>query len=57
MFGHDASAECHGTKGRFAINTNPRSDRLTIMDQYGVRNECTPTYFERFREAFVVEAR
>jgi len=34
-FFHEASCDVQGTKSRFSINTNPRIDRLTIMDEQG----------------------
>ena len=34
----------------------PRLDRVEISDAHGVRNECTPTFYERFAEAFQLEA-
>ncbi|KAN0060072.1 hypothetical protein ACQY0O_008045 [Thecaphora frezii] len=56
MHGHECVCEVYGTEGRLMINGNPRLDRLEILDQHGVRSESTPTYFERFQQAFVVEA-
>ena len=31
-------------------------DALEISDALGVRNECTPTFYERFSDAFLNEA-
>jgi len=28
---------------------------VEISDAYGVRNECTPTFYERFEESFLRE--
>ena len=53
--GHETSTEVFGTAGRLAIGTNPRLDRVDISDAHGVRNECTPTFYERFEEAFLRE--
>jgi myo-inositol 2-dehydrogenase/D-chiro-inositol 1-dehydrogenase len=53
--GHETSTEVFGTKGRLAIGANPRLDRVDIADAHGLRNECTPTFYERFEEAFVRE--
>jgi myo-inositol 2-dehydrogenase/D-chiro-inositol 1-dehydrogenase len=50
--GHETSTEVFGTGGRLAIGTNPRLNRVDISDVHGVRNECTPTFYERFEEAF-----
>ena len=30
---------------------------MEIYDATGIRNECTPTFFDRFEEAFLHEAR
>jgi myo-inositol 2-dehydrogenase/D-chiro-inositol 1-dehydrogenase len=53
--GHETSTEVFGTNGRLAIGANPRLNRVDISDAHGVRNECTPTFYERFEEAFVRE--
>ena len=53
--GHETSTEVFGTTGRLAIGANPRLNRVDISDAYGVRNECTPTFYERFEEAFLRE--
>lgn len=53
--GHETSTEIFGTKGRLAIGENPRLNRVEISDVHGVRNECTPTFYERFEEAFLRE--
>jgi len=51
--GHETSTEVFGTQGRLAIGQNPRLNRVDISDAYGVRNECTPTFYERFEGAFL----
>ena len=43
------------TAGRLTIGQNPRLNRVDISDQHGLRNECTPTFYERFEEAFLRE--
>jgi myo-inositol 2-dehydrogenase/D-chiro-inositol 1-dehydrogenase len=53
--GHETSTEIFGTKGRLAVGQNPRLNRVDISDAHGVRNECTPTFYERFQEAFLIE--
>src|SRR5438477_10550222 len=53
--GHESSTEIFGTKGRLAIGENPRLNRVEISDAHGVRNECTPTFYERFEDAFLRE--
>lgn len=53
--GHETLAEILGTEGRLTVGANPRLTRVEIADRHGVRNECTPTFYERFEEAFVAE--
>ena len=54
--GHETSTEVFGTMGRLSIGANPRLNRVDIADAHGVRNECTPTFWERFEDAFRIEA-
>jgi myo-inositol 2-dehydrogenase/D-chiro-inositol 1-dehydrogenase len=54
--GHETATEVVGTAGRLAVGFNPRANRVEIADAYGVRSESTPTFYERFEEAFVLEA-
>ena len=54
--GHDTSTEVMGTAGSLAIGRNPRADRVEIADASGVRNACTPSFYERFEDAFHHEA-
>jgi len=54
--GNDTSSEVIGTAGALAIGRIPRANRVEIYDARGVRSECTPTFFDRFQEAFLVEA-
>ena len=53
--GHETLAEIIGTQGRLTVGANPRMTRVDIADAHGIRNECTPTFYERFEEAFVTE--
>ena len=53
--GHETLAEITGTTGRLTVGAGARLNRVDIADAHGVRNECTPTFYERFEEAFVVE--
>ena len=53
--GFEAATEIVGAKGRLTVGSNPRADLLDIADAHGVRNECTPTFYERFEEAFLRE--
>jgi ABC-type Fe3+/spermidine/putrescine transport system ATPase subunit len=54
--GHETLSEIIGTHGRLTVGQNPRIDRVEISDAHGVRNQCTPTFYERFAEAFQLEA-
>lgn len=54
--GHETLTEIVGTAGRLIVGHNPRLNRVEISDAGGVRNECTPTFYERFAEAFLNEA-
>ena len=54
--GFEASTEIVGTAGRLTVCSNPRLDLVDIADAHGVRNECTPTFYERFEDAFLREA-
>jgi myo-inositol 2-dehydrogenase/D-chiro-inositol 1-dehydrogenase len=53
--GHESMTEIVGTAGRLTVGANPRLNRVEIADAHGVRNECTPTFYERFEEAFLRE--
>ena len=55
--GHDTQTEVIGTAGALTVGHNPRANRVEIADAHGIRNECTPTFFERFEDAFLHEAR
>ncbi len=54
--GHETLTEIVGTAGRLTVGQNPRMNRVDIADAHGVRNECTPTFWERFEDAFANEA-
>lgn len=54
--GNATHSEVIGTSGALTIGQNPRANRVEIYDERGVRNECTPTFFDRFEEAFLCEA-
>lgn len=55
--GNDTHSEVIGTAGALAIGRNPRANRVEIYDASGIRNECTPSFFDRFEDAFLHEAR
>lgn len=54
--GNDTHSEVIGTAGALAIGRNPRANRVEIYDAAGIRNTCTPTFFDRFEDAFLIEA-
>jgi myo-inositol 2-dehydrogenase/D-chiro-inositol 1-dehydrogenase len=54
--GHETLTEVFGTAGRVSVGVNPRLNRVEISDSHGVRNECTPDFYARFSDAFLVEA-
>jgi myo-inositol 2-dehydrogenase / D-chiro-inositol 1-dehydrogenase len=54
--GHDTQTEVIGTAGALSVGRNPRLNRVEIADEHGMRNACTPTFFERFEDAFLREA-
>jgi myo-inositol 2-dehydrogenase/D-chiro-inositol 1-dehydrogenase len=54
--GNDTGSEVIGTAGALYVGRNPRANRVEIADASGIRNECTPTFFDRFEEAFLCEA-
>ncbi|HVE48930.1 MAG TPA: Gfo/Idh/MocA family oxidoreductase [Casimicrobiaceae bacterium] len=53
--GHETSAEITGTTGRLTVGAGARLNRVEIADGTGIRHECTPTYYERFEQAFLLE--
>jgi myo-inositol 2-dehydrogenase/D-chiro-inositol 1-dehydrogenase len=53
--GFECATEVIGTKGRLLIGGDARCDHVVISDAHGVRHECTPTFYERFEDAFLRE--
>ncbi|KAH7134269.1 NAD-binding Rossmann fold oxidoreductase family protein [Dactylonectria macrodidyma] len=54
--GYDNTSEVIGTTGKLAINLTPRRNRVEIGDSSGLRIESTPSWYDRYVSAFVVEA-
>ena len=52
--GYDVWLEVVGTKGSITVNTGINSF-VTVKDEYGMRNECCPWYWERFGDAYESE--
>ena len=55
--GFEAQTEIIGTGGRLTVSAVPRVDDIVIADAHGVRSESPPTFYERFADAFLREAR
>jgi myo-inositol 2-dehydrogenase/D-chiro-inositol 1-dehydrogenase len=53
--GFECMTEVIGTKGRILVGGDARRDHVVISDVHGVRHECTPTFYERFEDAFLRE--
>jgi myo-inositol 2-dehydrogenase/D-chiro-inositol 1-dehydrogenase len=53
--GFECLTEVIGTEGRITIGGEGRFDHVTLADRHGVRHECTPTFYERFVDAFLRE--
>lgn len=53
--GHETLTEIVGTKGRLTVGREGRLNQLQIADVHGIRTETTPTFYERFADAFLRE--
>ena len=53
--GHATYAEIKGTKADLSIGRIPAIDRLQLTDEHGVRYDCVETFFDRFKEGFLLE--
>lgn len=54
--GHETLTEIVGTAGRLTVGRDGRLNQVEIADALGVRTETTPTFYERFADAFLREA-
>ncbi len=54
--GHETATEIVGTAGRLTVGRDGRISQVVIADAHGVRTETTPTFYERFADAFLREA-
>ena len=54
--GHETTTEILGTKGRLVVGRDARLNQVEIADGHGIRTESTPTFYERFADAFLREA-
>jgi myo-inositol 2-dehydrogenase / D-chiro-inositol 1-dehydrogenase len=53
--GFECITEVIGSKGRITVGGDARRDHVVVSDVHGVRHECTPTFYERFEDAFLRE--
>ena len=54
--GHETVTEIIGTQGRLVVGRDGRRTAVEIADAHGIRTETTPTFYERFADAFLNEA-
>ncbi|KAJ4364195.1 hypothetical protein N0V83_009651 [Neocucurbitaria cava] len=54
--GHDVCTEITGTDGKIMVNVVPRQDNIVVADKQGMRHEVQPEYWQRFEDAFALEA-
>ncbi|MEM9723639.1 MAG: Gfo/Idh/MocA family oxidoreductase [Bacteroidota bacterium] len=52
--GHDTYTEIVGTEGILRIGRPSASTRVQIMDRHGARYECVSTFYDRFKDAFLL---
>ena len=53
--GHETATEVVGTDGRLVIGRDGRLNQVEIADAHGIRTLTTPTFYERFADAFLRE--
>lgn len=53
--GYNVETEIIGTRGILRIASVPQTNLVEILDQYGVRRECSQNFLERFEQAYVNE--
>ena len=54
--GHATFTEIKGTKADLTIGRIPSIDRLQLTDSHGVRYDCVETFYDRFKQGFLIEA-
>lgn len=57
MHGHDTFTEVVGAEGVLRIGRPAALNRVEISDRHGVRLECVQTFYDRFEEAFLLQAK
>jgi myo-inositol 2-dehydrogenase/D-chiro-inositol 1-dehydrogenase len=53
--GHETATEIIGTDGRLIVGRDGRLNQVEIADAHGIRTITTPTFYERFADAFLRE--
>lgn len=53
--GYNVETEIIGTKGILRIASVPAKNMVEILDNHGVRKECSKDFLERFDQAYVEE--
>ncbi|KAF7557547.1 hypothetical protein G7Z17_g550 [Cylindrodendrum hubeiense] len=54
--GHDVCTEITGKTGKVMVNVIPKANNVVIADKLGMRHEVQPEYWQRFEDAFALEA-
>ncbi|KAJ2894315.1 hypothetical protein MKZ38_007731 [Zalerion maritima] len=54
--GHDVCTEITGTTGKIMVNVIPKANNVVVADRLGMRHEVQPEYWQRFEDAFALEA-
>jgi myo-inositol 2-dehydrogenase/D-chiro-inositol 1-dehydrogenase len=54
--GHDVCTEITGKTGKIMVNVVPKANNVVICDNLGMRHEVQPEYWQRFEDAFALEA-
>lgn len=53
--GYNVETEIIGTKGILRIANVPQKNLVEILDEHGVRKECSQDFLERFEQAYIEE--
>ncbi|KGO41846.1 Oxidoreductase, N-terminal [Penicillium expansum] len=56
VHGHDVCTEIIGTNGKLMVNVVPQQNNVVLADELGMRHEVQPEYWQRFEDAFALEA-
>ncbi|OGE50076.1 hypothetical protein PENARI_c018G03608 [Penicillium arizonense] len=54
--GHDVSTEITETNGKLMVNVIPNQNNVVLADKLGMKHEVQPEYWQRFEDAFALEA-